>query len=369
MGIVVRHLSKRFGSFQAVNDVSFEVPAGQLVALLGPSGSGKSTILRVIAGLEPADAGDVELTGEDATNLPAQQRGVGFVFQHYALFRHMTIRQNVAFGLDVQKPRPDRSEIRRRVDELLDLVQLIGYADRYPSQLSGGQRQRVALARALAPRPKVLLLDEPFGALDSKVRDELRTWLRKLHDEVHVTSLFVTHDQQEAFEVSDQVVVLNKGRVEQMGPPQDLYERPTSAFVTEFLGAVNVLRVETVLGMDHLGEEVPLPLPIPGPAGATTPINAQTNTGTTVYVRPHDFDVTRERNGRPAWTARIRRLTPLGGLVRLDLTLLDGTSLHVQLTRERCLELNLHGGENVFVAPKDLKVFHEARAFVENYVI
>ena len=189
MGIAVKNLSKRFGTFQAVDGVSFEVPEGQLVALLGPSGSGKSTILRIIAGLEPADTGDVELTGEDATHLPVQRRGVGFVFQHYALFRHMTIRQNVAFGLELNRPKPSRQEVRRRVDELLDLVQLMGYAERYPSQLSGGQRQRVALARALAPRPKVLLLDEPFGALDSKVRDELRTWLRKLHDEVHVTSL------------------------------------------------------------------------------------------------------------------------------------------------------------------------------------
>ena len=301
MGIVVRNLAKRFGRFQAVDGVSFEVPAGQLVALLGPSGSGKSTILRIIAGLEPADTGDVELTGEDATHLPVQRRGVGFVFQHYALFRHMTVRQNVAFGLEVQKPRPGEPEIRARVDELLELVQLHGYAERYPSQLSGGQRQRVALARALAPRPKVLLLDEPFGALDSKVRDELRTWLRRLHDEVHVTSLFVTHDQQEAFEVADQIVVLNKGKVEQMGPPQDLYEHPATPFVTEFLGSVNVLKVETVLGMD-LGDEVPLPLDVPGPGA-----------GPAVYVRPHDFEVTRERNGRPAWSARIRRAHPAGG--------------------------------------------------------
>jgi sulfate transport system ATP-binding protein len=360
VGIVVRNLSKRFGTFRAVDDVSFEVPSGQLVALLGPSGSGKSTILRIIAGLEPADGGDVELTGEDATNLPVQQRGVGFVFQHYALFRHMTIRQNVAFGLEVQRPRLSRREIAARVDELLELVQLLGYAERFPSQLSGGQRQRVALARALAPRPKVLLLDEPFGALDAKVRDELRTWLRKFHDEIHVTSLFVTHDQQEAFEVCDQMVVLNKGRVEQMGPPQELYEHPATPFVTEFLGAVNVLRVETVLGMDLIGDEVPLPLEIPGAADMAAP---------SVYVRPHDFEVTRERNGRPAWTARLSRLTPLGGLVRLDLVLLDGTSLHVQLTRERCLALGLTGGEIVFVSPRDLKVFHDAKAFVENYVI
>jgi sulfate transport system ATP-binding protein len=364
VGIVVRNLSKRFGSFRAVDDVSFEVPAGQLVALLGPSGSGKSTILRIIAGLEPADAGDVELTGEDATHLPAQQRGVGFVFQHYALFRHMNIRQNVAFGLEVQKPRLSRKEIGARVDELLELVQLMGYAERFPSQLSGGQRQRVALARALAPRPKVLLLDEPFGALDSRVRDELRTWLRKLHDEVHVTSLFVTHDQQEAFEVSDQIVVLNKGKVEQMGAPQELYEHPATPFVTEFLGSVNVLRVETVLGMDILGDEVPLPIEIPGADSAL-----EGAAPSSVYVRPHDFEITRERNGRPAWTARIRRLTRLGGLVRLDLALLDGTSLHVQLTRERCLELALSGGETVFVSPKDWKVFRESPAFVDNYVI
>ena len=368
MGIAVKNLSKRFGSFQAVDGVSFEVPEGQLVALLGPSGSGKSTILRIIAGLELPDAGDVELTGLDATHLSAQERGVGFVFQHYALFRHMTVRQNVAFGLEVQKPRPARTVLRDRVDELLELVQLLGFADRYPTQLSGGQRQRVALARALAPRPRVLLLDEPFGALDSKVRDELRTWLRKLHDEVHVTSLFVTHDQQEAFEVSDQIVVLNKGRVEQMGPPQWLYEHPATPFVTAFLGSVNVLGVETVLSMDQLGEEVPLPIDIADPARSTFTSDPLTSTSS-VYLRPHDFEVTRDGPGRPAWTARVRRVTPLGGMVKLDLTLLDGTGLNVQLSRERWLELGLAGGEDVFVAPKDWKVFQEAKAFVENYVI
>jgi len=356
VGILVRNLSKRFGQFQAVDAVSFEVPAGQLVALLGPSGSGKSTILRIIAGLELADSGEVELTGEDATHIPTQNRGVGFVFQHYALFRHMTVRQNIAFGLEVRKLA--KREIEARVDELLRLVLLEAYAGRYPSQLSGGQRQRVALARALAPQPKVLLLDEPFGALDSKVRDELRTWLRRLHDEVHVTSLFVTHDQQEAFEVADQVVVLNRGKVEQIGPPQLLYERPATPFVTEFLGSVNVLKVETVLGMDHLNDERPLPLALPGPEGPVS-----------VYVRPHDLDIARSHNGRPSWPARISRLVPMGGLVRLDLTLLDGTSLNVQLTRERCLELALATGEDVFVTPKDLKVFHESKLFVENYVI
>jgi sulfate transport system ATP-binding protein len=357
VGIAVRNLSKRFGSFQAVDDVSFEVPEGQLVALLGPSGSGKSTILRIIAGLEPADSGEVELTGEDATNLPVQRRGVGFVFQHYALFRHMTVRQNIAFGLEVK--RLERGEINRRVDELLDLVQLSGYAGRYPSQLSGGQRQRVALARALAPRPKVLLLDEPFGALDSRVRDELRTWLRKLHDEVHVTSLFVTHDQQEAFEVSDQIVVLNKGRIEQMGPPQWLYEHPASPFVTEFLGAVNVLPLDSVLSMDEVREEAPLPLDLPSPDGPVL-----------VYVRPHDLEVLREGDGRPGWFARLYRLTPLGGLVRLELRLHDGTNLLVQLTRERGQELKLADGDDVFVVPTNWKVFHDPREpLPQDYVI
>jgi sulfate transport system ATP-binding protein len=357
VGIAVRNLSKRFGSFQAVDDVSFEVPEGQLVALLGPSGSGKSTILRIIAGLEPADSGEVELTGEDATNLPVQRRGVGFVFQHYALFRHMTVRQNVAFGLEVKRvPKP---EIKRRVEELLDLIQLSGYAGRYPSQLSGGQRQRVALARALAPRPKVLLLDEPFGALDSRVRDELRTWLRRLHDEVHVTSLFVTHDQQEAFEVSDQIVVLNKGKVEQMGPPQTLYEHPASPFVTEFLGAVNVLPLDSVLSMDAIREEAPLTIDLPSPDGLRL-----------VYVRPHDLEVLREPDGRPGWFAQLRRLTPLGGLVRLELKLHDGTDLLVQLTRERGQELNLADGADVFVVPRNWKVFHEPGETLEpDYVI
>ena len=355
MAIAVRNLSKRFGTFQAVDGVSFEVPAGELVALLGPSGSGKSTILRIIAGLEAADSGEVELTGEDATNLPVQHRGVGFVFQHYALFRHMSIRQNVAFGLEILKL--PKAEIRRRVDELLALVQLSGFSERYPSQLSGGQRQRVALARALAPQPKVLLLDEPFGALDSKVREELRTWLRKLHDEVHVTSLFVTHDQQEAFEVSDQLVVLNHGKVEQMGPPQTLYEQPSTPFVTEFLGSVNVLKLETVMSMERGAYGEP-PLALPGRAGPSL-----------VYVRPHDLEITRAINGRPAWPSRIRKLTRLGGLVRLEMALDDGTSLHVQLTRERCLGLGLVEGESVFVTPKDMKVFHETTSFVEDYVI
>jgi sulfate/thiosulfate transport system ATP-binding protein len=346
VAIAVRHLSKRYGTFQAVDDVSFDVPAGQLVALLGPSGSGKSTILRIIAGLETAEQGSVELTGEDATAIPIQRRGVGFVFQHYALFRHMTIRDNIAFGLKVRKL--PKAEIRARVDELLNLVQLTGYATRYPSQLSGGQRQRVALARALAPRPKVLLLDEPFGALDAKVRDELRTWIRRLHDEVHVTSLFVTHDQQEAFEVADQVVVLNRGRIEQMGPPQDLYEQPATAFVTEFLGSVNVLRGQSNSGLGLVG------------GGLQVPTGLDENDGPiSVYVRPHDLDLSHERNGGPGWPGRVLRVTPLGAFVRLDVALADGTDVRVELSRERYAALNTRIGETLFVTPRDLKVFHD----------
>jgi sulfate/thiosulfate transport system ATP-binding protein len=336
MSIVAKNLTKRFGSFQAVNDVSFEVPAGQLVALLGPSGSGKSTILRIIAGLEAADSGEVQLTGEDATHLRVQDRGVGFVFQHYALFRHMSVRQNVAFGLEVQK-RPGQ-EIRDRVDELLELVQMTGYRDRYPSQLSGGQRQRVALARALAPRPKVLLLDEPFGALDARVREELRTWLRRLHDEVHMTSLFVTHDQGEAFEVADQVIVLNRGRIEQMGPPQDLYERPSTPFVTGFLGSVNVLPVPIESGTAVIDDGAPA----------------------TVYVRPHDLELSHERNGRPSWAGQVVRVMPLGAVIRLDVTLTDGTSARVEVSRERYDALaQPRAGARLYVAPRDYKVFQD----------
>jgi sulfate transport system ATP-binding protein len=345
MSIVAKNLSKRFGSFQAVSDVSFEVPAGQLVALLGPSGSGKSTILRIIAGLEAADFGEVQLTGEDATHLPVQARGVGFVFQHYALFRHMTVRQNISFGLEVQ--RLARAEIRKRVDELLELVQMTGHRDRYPSQLSGGQRQRVALARALAPRPKVLLLDEPFGALDARVRQELRVWLRRLHDEVHVTSLFVTHDQEEAFEVADQVIVMNRGRIEQMGPPQVLYEQPSTPFVTSFLGSVNVMSVHG----DHAAAVV----------GAGSPLVDQASSdgaSIALYIRPHDLDLTHERNGGAAWAGHVTRVTPMGAYVRFDVALTDGTDVRVEVSRERYAALEMPRiGMPVFVEAREYKVF------------
>jgi sulfate transport system ATP-binding protein len=346
VGIAVRNLSKRYGSFEAVKDVSFEVPGGQLVALLGPSGSGKSTILRTIAGLESADSGSVMLTGEDATRLPVQQRGVGFVFQHYALFRHMTVRDNIGFGLKIRKT--PRAEIRSRVDELLDLIQLSGYAGRYPSQLSGGQRQRVALARALAPRPKVLLLDEPFGALDAKVRDELRTWLRKLHDEVHVTSLFVTHDQREAFEVSDQIVVLAEGRVQQIGPPQALYERPSNPFVAKFLGTVNIL---------------PLRLLKPGKGGVGPAdlLSVPPGEHAEAYIRPHDLDVHAERNGKPYWNARVDRVTPLGGVLRLDLRIDRGEALQIELPHDQSVDVGFARGDEVYVTPRHLNIYDRAQ--------
>ncbi len=344
VGIEVRDLSKRYGTFQAIKNVSFEVVAGQLVALLGPSGSGKSTILRIIAGLETADTGNVVLTGEDATRLPVQDRGVGFVFQHYALFRHMTVRDNIAFGLKVRKL--PKAQIKERVDELLELVQLTGYAGRYPSQLSGGQRQRVALAQALAPRPKVLLLDEPFGALDAKVRDELRLWLRKLHDEVHVTSLFVTHDQREAFEVSDQIVVLNEGKVQQVGPPQNLYLQPSSPFVAQFLGQINVLPLETI--QHGAWSQASFPASFPG---------LGVHSDAQIYVRPHDLEVQRERNGRPCWGARVERITPLGGVVRMEVSIDDNHRIQLELISDASLDLDFTPGEKVFVTPRHINVF------------
>ena len=321
MSILVRNATRRFGDFTALDDVSVEIPSGSLTALLGPSGSGKSTLLRVIAGLERPDAGSVEIDGRDATGLPPQRRGVGFVFQHYAAFKHMTVRENVAFGLKVAR-RP-RAEIKARVAELLELVQLPGLADRYPSQLSGGQRQRMALARSLAVQPSVLLLDEPFGALDARVRKELRAWLRHLHDEVHVTTVFVTHDQEEAMEVADRIVVMNHGRIEQVGGPRDLYEHPSNAFVMGFVGPVT-----------RLGE---------------------------LFIRPHDVEVRRQPNGTTS-EAMVERLVHLGFEVRADLVLHDGQRLQAQLSREDAEELELAQGQIVFVRPSRTRQFAEAPA-------
>jgi sulfate/thiosulfate transport system ATP-binding protein len=307
MSIVVRNVSKRFGDFVALDGVSLEVEGGSLTALLGPSGSGKSTLLRVIAGLEWADTGDVVLSGRDATALTPQKRNVGFVFQHYAAFKHMTVRENVAFGLTVRR-RP-KTEIRERVDQLLGLVQLEGFGHRYPAQLSGGQRQRMALARALAPEPQVLLLDEPFGALDARVRAELRDWLRRLHDEVHVTTVFVTHDQDEAMDVADEVAVLNRGRIEQVGSPTELYDRPASEFVLRFVGDAN-----------RLGDD---------------------------WVRPHELELLAVPEA-DAVEVLVERITPRGFDARIDLLTADGTPLVARVTRERLEQIELEQGQIVW---------------------
>ena len=317
MSIVVRNVSKRFNDFTALEDVSLEVASGSLTALLGPSGSGKSTLLRVIAGLERPDEGEIVISGEDATGLAPQKRGVGFVFQHYAAFKHMTVQDNVAFGLKIRK-RP-KEEIRERVAELLDLVQLQQFARRYPAQLSGGQRQRMALARALAVEPEVLLLDEPFGALDARVRAELREWLRRLHDEVHVTTVFVTHDQEEAMEVADRIAVMNKGRIEQVGGPRDLYEHPETEFVMSFVGPVN-----------QVGD---------------------------TWVRPHDLELLAEPS-ESADEAMIERIVHLGFEVRVELTRSDGERLWAQVTRDRCEELELAEGQIVYLRPSRERVFN-----------
>jgi sulfate/thiosulfate transport system ATP-binding protein len=316
MSIEVRNISKRFGDFQALDDVSVDVAGDSLTALLGPSGSGKSTLLRIIAGLEWPDAGEIKLAGEDATALTPQKRGVGFVFQHYAAFKHMTVRQNVAFGLKIRK-RP-KDEVTRRVNELLDLVQLRGFGDRYPAQLSGGQRQRMALARALAAEPRVLLLDEPFGALDASVRRELRGWLRRLHEHSQVTTLIVTHDQEEAMDVADRVALINNGRIEQTGKPRDLYEHPANPFVMSFVGAVN-----------RIGDTL---------------------------SRPHDLDI-RTIPGGSGREALITRLVHLGFEVRVELILDDGQAVTGQVTRETAEWLELDAGQIVFVEPTRTTVF------------
>jgi sulfate transport system ATP-binding protein len=316
VSIEVRNVSKRFGSFQALDDVSLDVDGGSLTALLGPSGSGKSTLLRIIAGLEFPDSGEIRLAGEDATPLTTQQRGVGFVFQHYAAFKHMSVRENIAFGLKIRK-RP-KDEVRSRVEGLLELVQLQGFGDRYPAQLSGGQRQRMALARALAPEPKVLLLDEPFGALDARVRAELRVWLRRLHDETHTTTVFVTHDQEEAMDVADSVVVMNKGRVEQVAGPRELYDTPANEFVMSFVGQAT--RIDDA------------------------------------WVRPHDFELVLVPNGSTR-EAQVERVVHLGFEVRAELVRDDGESLAVQLTRDQAAQLELERGQIVYVRPTHTTVF------------
>jgi sulfate transport system ATP-binding protein len=308
--IAARSITKRFGDYVALDDVSLEVPDGSLTALLGPSGSGKSTLLRIIAGLELPDEGAVEISGQDATNVPPQRREIGFVFQHYAAFKHMTVRDNVAFGMKIRKQPKDR--IRDRVEELLGIVGLAGYADRYPNQLSGGQRQRMALARALAVEPRVLLLDEPFGALDAKVRTELREWLRRLHDEVHVTTILVTHDQEEAMAIADHIAVMESGKIAQVGSPLELYDQPANTFVMSFLGAVS-----------QLGDTL---------------------------VRPHDIAVLTEPDSG-TFEAQVARITHLGFEVRVDLALQGQDPVSAQMTRDEATQLELSEGDIVWLRP------------------
>ncbi len=338
MSIEIRNISKRFGNFVALDNINLDIPTGELVALLGPSGCGKTTLLRIIAGMETADQGDILFSGAEATHLHARERNVGFVFQHYALFRHMTVFENVAFGLRVKprKERPSESEIKRRVMELLGLVQLDWLADRYPSQLSGGQRQRIALARALAVEPKVLLLDEPFGALDTKVRKELRRWLRRLHDDMHISSVFVTHDQEEALEVADRVVVMNHGRIEQIGSPDEVYSAPATPFVYQFLGNVNVFHSRVQGGYAEVER-------------SETPEKA------TAFVRPHDIDIARQPT-EGALAATVAHVHPIGPVVRVELQH-GGEIVEVELSRERHAMLQLAVGQEVWFRPRQMRVF------------
>ncbi|QEM82649.1 sulfate/molybdate ABC transporter ATP-binding protein [Halomonas binhaiensis] len=350
MSIEIDHVNKHFHDFIAVDNVSLTLREGELTALLGPSGSGKTTLLRVIAGLERPDTGRIRFHGEDTTDLHVSERGVGFVFQHYALFKHMTVFQNVAYGLTVRprRTRPDKASIKRKVMELLELVQLDWTAHRYPHQLSGGQRQRIALARALAVEPRVLLLDEPFGALDAKVRAELRRWLRRLHDEIHVTSVFVTHDQEEALEVSDRVVVMNKGRVEQEGSPEEVYDHPANPFVYQFLGNVNLFHARVHDGMARIGD-VTLPTP---------EFQNYRNEQGQAYVRPYDIEVFADHHPNDALHAKIELVSVVGPTVRLELRTDNSEALvHAELPKQHFRSLGLNQGGDAWIRPTHSRVF------------
>lgn len=352
MSIRIDRVTKRFGAFTALNNVSLTAPTGQLTALLGPSGSGKTTLLRIIAGLEAADQGSILFEDEDVTHRAARDRDIGFVFQHYALFRHMTVFENVAFGLRVRST--PKAEVHDRVNELLKLVRLDGLGKRYPSELSGGQRQRVALARALAVKPRMLLLDEPFGALDAKVRQELRTWLRKLHEEMHVTTVFVTHDQEEAFEVADQVVVMRQGTIEQTGSPQDVFDRPATPFVMDFLGNVNVFHGRVHGGRAEVG---PFTLHFDGDTH-TEPRAA------TAYVRPHELEIERTASAY-SLAGRIVQLNPAGAVQKVRVAADEfGIELSVDLMRDRAQQLGLKVGELIYVRPRTARVFTPDQDYV-----
>jgi sulfate transport system ATP-binding protein len=356
MSIVVKDVSKRFGSFQALNSINLEIPTGELVALLGPSGSGKTTLLRIIAGLENASSGSIYFQGEDATEKKIQERQVGFVFQHYALFRHMTVFDNVAFGLRVKpaKLRPSEAEIKEKVHQLLKLVQMDWLGNRYPSQLSGGQRQRIALARALAVEPKILLLDEPFGALDAKVRKELRRWIRQLHDAIHLTSIFVTHDQEEALEVADRIVVMNEGKIEQVGTPEEVYDNPASPFVYQFLGNVNLFRGRLDSGRIRIGTH----------EFATPNLEGLQEQSAIAYVRPYELAIERNSSETKSIKAIVSYIRAIGPVVRLELNRKDnGELIEAEISKERFNELKLASGDEVYVGLNNLKVF------VEDYVI
>jgi sulfate/thiosulfate transport system ATP-binding protein len=357
MSIEIEHVSKTFGNFSALSDVTLKVRSGELVALLGPSGSGKTTLLRIIAGLETADpnSGPILFHNQDVAGTHVGQRGVGFVFQHYALFRHMTVFDNVAFGLRVRprRLRPTREHVREKVLGLLKLVQLEEFGGRYPSQLSGGQRQRVALARALAIEPKVLLLDEPFGALDAKVRQGLRRWLRKLHDVIHVTSLFVTHDQEEALEVADRIVVMNRGRIEQEGTPSEVFQRPANAFVMDFLGNVNLFHGRVEGGKAVFGSLV-----FDYPQGI-----AENGRPARLLVRPHDLEIQTHPNGHPTLSARISRILTAGPHVKVELSTAQGQLINVEMAHDRFNDLHIETGADVYLNPRDVRVFMEKADF------
>jgi sulfate/thiosulfate transport system ATP-binding protein len=349
MSIEVRHISKTFGAFVALENVSLTIGRGELVALLGPSGSGKTTLLRVIAGLERPESGTVSLEGQDITDSNVRDRRVGFVFQHYALFRQMTVFENIAFGLRVKprRQRPSARDIRNKVNNLLALVRLEQMAERYPAQLSGGQRQRVALARALAVEPKILLLDEPFGALDARVRQELRRWLRRLHDDIGITSVFVTHDQEEALELADRVVVMREGQVEQIGKPGEVYEHPATPFVYHFLGHVNVFHgciEDSTLHCGAFSLELPL-MDLPDATAAVA------------YARPHLLELEPQPTEPPQFRATIEYITTAGPLVKVELATETGTVVHVEVSQERYRQLGLRKGDEVFVRVKDIRVF------------
>ncbi len=352
MSIELLNIAKKFGDFVALDNINLKIETGELVALLGLSGSGKTTLLRIIAGLETPDRGEVRFYGEDTAGVRVRERKVGFVFQHYALFRHMTVFENIAFGLRVLRraSRPNEAEISRRVHELLKLVQLDFLHDRYPSQLSGGQRQRVALARTLAVEPKVLLLDEPFGALDAKVRQELRRWLRRLHDEIKITSVFVTHDQEEALELANRIVVMNQGRIEQIGTAEEVYHQPANAFVYNFLGNVNLFHGRIENGKVFIGDtavEVDRTHAHVHPEGGKA----------VLYVRPHLLEIVTKSNGKQSFPATIKSINPAGPKVKVELVAAWGDLVQVEIEHERYQELKLAAGANVFLRPKEQKLF------------